>query len=422
MSNPIVTMLKSIAKFTSIYCFSKCMKTLLCGFCFMLVLLLIRRALRRKNAILCCYLWLLLVPMAFMGMSRLFYQKYFAYVTAYLGKYAKAWHGYIYFGVMFALMGLFIVRNIRFRCALKKMPQIYDTRVTNWKVKVYVSEIDTSPFSGGIVNPYIVVPKGVWEKLDEKSRSVILQHELVHIKLGHILLLTVFKLLTFLWWINPLIYFCERKLKEDIEHACDEYTIASAGITKYAYGCVLLGLTEHFCQNTDVAVASFIDRNDFDTLKERIKYIGAGRADKDNVFRQKRAGIVLTLTIVLLLSAVIAVTSYPRYTILEEIYVYGEDMRLIACDTPAVNKAFRVEGEQLLIDEEGFEAFLQEEQVRDAYVYVSFGTIMKLPGAGGGGDVVLVGVDDIDDSDNAVHLASDTIGNRLVEMFLKYII
>ena len=40
---------------------------------------------------------------------------------------------------------------------------------------VYASEIDASPFSGGIISPYIVVPKGVWESLDEKSRDVIIR-------------------------------------------------------------------------------------------------------------------------------------------------------------------------------------------------------------------------------------------------------
>ena len=219
-----------------------------------------------------------------------------------------------------------------------------------------------------------------------------------------------------------MVYLCERKLKEDIEHACDEYTIADTGITKYAYGCVLLGLAEHFSQNTKVVAASFIDRTDFDTLKERIKYICAGKADKDRVFRKMRTGILLALTIVFMLSAVIVMTSYPKYTVIEELYVYGEDMRLIACDTPAVNRAFRVEGKKLYIDAEGFASFLQEEQISDAYVYVSFGTVMKLPGFGGCGDAVIIGTDEEADVDNMVYLASHSIENRLAEIFLKYII
>ncbi|MBD5470547.1 MAG: M56 family metallopeptidase [Lachnospiraceae bacterium] len=422
MSDDILKMIKSIADFASIYCFSKCMKTLLCGLCLIPVLLVVHRILRKKSAILCCYLWTLLVPMAFMGMSKLFYQRYFVYVTAYLAKYTKAWHGYLYFGVMFALFMVFIIKNIYFRRTLKRMSQIYDTSVINERVKIYVSDINASPFSGGIIRPYIVAPRDVWERLDQKSRDVVIRHELAHINLGHIVLLTVFRFLTYIWWINPLIYLCERMLKEDIEHACDEYTIADAGITKHAYGCVLIGLAEHFCQNTNIAVASFIEQNDFRALKERIQYIGAGKADKNEVIFQKRVGIALALASVLLLSAGIAMTSYSRYTVLEEIYVYGEDMRQIACDTAAVNEAFRVEDKKLYIDAEGFERFLQEEQVSDEYVYVSFGTVMKLPGFGGCGDVVLVDVAGTGDTDDVLYLSSDTIENRLAEIFLKYII
>lgn len=422
MSDDILEMIKGIADFSSIYCFSKCMKTMLCGLCLIPVLLLIHRTLRKKSAILCCYLWTLLVPMAFMGMSKLFYQRYFVYVTAYLAKYTKAWYGYLYFGVMFALIMVFIIKNIRFRRTLKRMPQIYDTSVIIGRAKIYITDIDASPFSGGIIRPYIVVPRDVWERTDQKSRDVVIRHELAHINLGHIVLLTVFRLLTYIWWINPMIYLCERMLKEDIEHACDEYTVADAGITKHAYGCVLIGLAEHFCKNTNIAVASFIERNDFRALKERIQYIGARKADKNEVILQKRAGIALALASVLLLVAGIAMTSYSRYTVLEEIYVYGEDMREIACDTAAVNEAFRVEDRKLYIDAEGFERFLREEQVSDEYVYVSFGTVMKLPGFGGCGDAVMVNVAGTGDPDDLFYLSADTIENRLAEIFLKYFI
>lgn len=421
MTEHILNLVKGIAEFTSVYWFSKCMKTLLCGLCLIPIILLARKVLRKKSAVLSCYLWLLLVPMTLMGMSKLFYQRYFWYVTGYLGKYAKFWHGYLYFGVMFALLLRFFIKNIRFRRALKKMPQIYDTSVTNSNIKnikIYASDMDASPFSSGIIRPYIVVPKAVWERLDEESRRVIIAHELAHIRLGHIVLLTLMKLLTFLWWINPMIYLCEKLLKEDIEQACDAYTIAGTGITKYAYGCVLLEMAEHFCGRTDVAVASFINRNDFDTLKARIKGIGVQTVDKKRIFRQRRIGFAAALCIVLLASGVIAATSYPRYSVINEIYVYGEDLRPIANDTPAINEAFCVENRTLFINAEAFERFLEEECISDKYIYVSFGTVMKLPGFGGGGDVVMVNARDIDDT---FSITAPTLENRLVELLLKCI-
>ena len=130
----ILTALGNTGWFASIYWLSKCMKTLLCGICVMLVLLMVRGILHKKSAVLSCYLWLLLLPAAFMGMSRLFYQKYFVYVTVYLGKYIKAWYGYVYFGVMFLLLAVFIARNVMLRKRLRRMPQIYKC-VCTWNGK-----------------------------------------------------------------------------------------------------------------------------------------------------------------------------------------------------------------------------------------------------------------------------------------------
>lgn len=414
--------------FASIYWFSKCIKTLLCAFCMMAVLLLVHRFLKKKSAVLSCYLWLLLIPMAFMGMSRLFYQKYFVYVTAYIAKYVKAWHGYVYFGVMFILLAVFIVRNAVLRKRLKRMPQINDTSVINEfahglggrylkRVRIYCSDIDESPFSGGIVKPYVVVPMDTWKQIDDKSRQVILSHELTHIRSGHILLLTVIKLLTFLWWLNPLMYVCERLLREDIELACDECTIAHTGITRQGYGYVLLGMIARFNRDTNIAIASFTGRGDFRRLKRRITHIGRRQADSASLLRQMCVGAVLTAFLLLAAFALIGVTSYPRYTVLDEIYVYGEDMELIACDTQAVRDAFWVENRMLRVEDAAFHKFLMQEDVSGNYVYVSYGSVMKLPGMGGCGEVVMVNVAD---SADTWYVSADTIENRMMEFLLKW--
>lgn len=422
MINNILTALREMVNFASIYCFSKCMKTLLCGVCLIPVILLVHKLVRRRSAILSCYLWLLLVPMAFMGMSKLFYQKYFVYITMVLFKYVKTWHGCIYFGVMFLLLANFIFRTVRLRRRLRRLPQINNASVINYStenIRIYLSETNESPFSGGIFKPYIVVPRDIWEGLDKRSRDIILCHELTHIKAGHIILLTVFKLLTMFWWINPLIYICEAMLKEDIELACDECTIAAAGTTGHEYGCVLFGMIEHLGTDTGIAAASFVGGKDFTALKKRIQYFGSRATDRLSVLRQVCVGALTALTIVLLVCGFIAATSYPRYTILEELYVYNEDMSLIGCNTPDICAAFQLEEGVLHIDEEGFEAFLREESISGDYVYVSFGAVMKLPGVGGCGDVVMINVEDMHDT---LNLAADTVENRLLELFLKYVI
>ncbi len=428
----ILVALGNTGWFACIYWLEKCMKTLLCGICVMLLLLFVHRVLQKKSAVLRCYLWLLLLPAAFMGMSRLFYQRYFLYVTAYIDRYLRAWFGYLYFGVMFFFLAVFIARNVMLRRRLGQMPQIYDTCVINtlaggaskigvWylrRVRIYCCDTKESPFSGGIIKPYIVVPKAAWEQLDENSRTVILSHELTHIRSGHIVLLTVMKLLTFLWWINPLVYVCQNLLREDIELACDECTIAQTGITRQGYGYVLLGMITRFRPNTNIAVASFTDKGDFRRLKRRITHIGKKCADSAGLSRQMCVGAAVTMVFVLAAFVLIGATSYPRYTVLEEIYVYGEDLKLIACDTQEVRDAFWVEGRTLHVDDEAFGRFLAQEDVAGEYVYVSYGTVMKLPGMGGSGEVVMVNVAD---STDTWYVSADTIENRMAEMLLKWL-
>lgn len=424
----ILTAAGNTVRFASVYWFSKCMKTLLCGLCVMMVLLLVHRILKKKSAVVSCYLWLTLLPVTFMGMSRLFYQRYFAYVTVYLAKYVKAWHGYVYFGVMVLLLAAFIIRNARLQNRLKAMPQIYDANVIKnfahgmagrylGRVRIYCSDTQESPFSGGILKPYVVVPKKTWEQLDENSRNVILSHELTHIRSGHIMLLTVMKLLTFLWWINPLVYVCQGLLREDIELACDECTIAHTGITRQGYGFVLLGMITQVGSNTHIAVASFTDKGDFGRLKRRITHIGKRHTDSAGLLRQMRVCGAFTAAFLAAAFVLVGMTSYPRYTVLDEIYVYGEDLQLIACDTQAVRDAFGAEGRTLHVEDGAFQRFLVQEDVTGDYVYVTFGTVMKLPGMGGGGEVVMVNVED---STDTWYVSADTIENRVMETLLKW--
>ena len=163
---------------------------------------------------------------------------------------------------------------------------------------------------------------------------------------------------------------------------------------------------------------NILPQQTFTKIDKRIQHIGKRRADGVSVSRQMCVGVGAIAILLIAALGLIIGTSYPRYTILEELYVYGEDLELIACDTPSVNDAFWVENRELHIEEEGFQRFLAEEDVAGEYVYVSFGTVMKLPGYGGCGDVVMVSVKD---SSDILNLAADTIGNRISEILLKWI-
>lgn len=433
----ILAAMHSLLYFAVVYWLTKCLKSMLCGMILMPVIFLFRKIFRNKNATARCYSMLLLLPMTFMGMSRLFYQRPFVRVTAFLSMYISAWQGYFYFSVMLVLAVCFMYKNWQLRQRVRHCVQITDMGIINeiihivtWKdwgafqkwylhrVKIYIADTNESPFAGGIIMPYIVMPRVLWEGQNKENRDAILCHELMHIKSGHILWLTLFKFLTFLWWANPIIYLCEFALKEDIELACDESCILYANISKQEYSNVLLTMIELLhCRQNAVAV-SFIGRSDFAVLKKRIGYI-AGRNNSRNFQYRKRICFGMFAVCIVLVSIVISMTSYPRYTVIQELTVYDEAVCVIADDTPLVRETFSIENGELYINEEKFEEFIETENITDEYVYVSFDTIMKLPGMGGLGNVGMINVSDTSD---IFYLGAPTLSNKIMTFCLKYLI
>lgn len=433
----ILAAMHSLLYFASVYWLTKCLKSMLCGMILMPVIFLFRKIFRNRSATARCYFMLLLLPMTFMGMSRLFYQRPFIKITAFLSNHVNTWQGYFYFLIMLVLAVRFVHKNWQLRRQVKHCVQITDISVINkiihtvtWKdwgtfqkwylhrVKIYIADTNESPFAGGIVMPYIVMPRVLWEGQNKENRDAILCHELMHIKSGHILWLTLFKFLTFLWWVNPFIYLCESALKEDIELACDESCILYAGISKQEYSNVLLTMIEQLYCRQDAAAASFIGRSDFTILKKRIGYI-AGRNNSRNFQYRKRICFGMFAACIMLVFMVISITSYPRYTVIRELTVYDETVCVIADDTPLVRETFSIENGELCINQKKFEEFIKVENITDEYVYVSFDTIMKLPGMGGLGNVGMVNVSDTSD---IFYLGAPTLSNKIMTFCLKYLI
>lgn len=124
---------------------------------------------------------------------------------------------------------------------------------------------------------------------------------------------------------------------------------------------------------------------------------------------------------VLLALAVLAVglTSYPRYTRLPELNLYDEELRMICSDTPELRAAVQVVDGYLQIDPQRMDDCLRGLDVEGSYVYLSYDTIMKVPGVGGGGNVGMIALEDYGD---IFYLRAETWENDWMEFFLKYLL
>lgn len=432
--NDWLKLLGGMVEFTSVYWVQKCIRTMLCGVVLMPVIWLVRKVNRERNVYVNFYSTLLLLPMAFMGMNKLYFLTDWAYITAYMNYYVRPIYGEVYFCIVFLLLGRFWLKGRRLRRSVRELPALQDETV--WRravhtvteggctgltkrylsrVRVYVAGEDISPYSGGILHPFVVIPRRLEEEWADDQRYAVFCHELIHIRSGHILWMHLFDLLCIYWWINPFVYLCRRMLRKDMELVCDGACIHEIGICRSEYGGVLLYMIELLRGTCRVGTLSFLRQNDYRELKGRIRHM-SGSCSK-GYFRRKRRMISLAFGLIMALCCgAILATSYPRYTRMEEISLYAEDLRLLSYDSSQLREAVHVVEGKLNIDEEKFRKLLKEQQVEGEYVYVCFDTIMKVPGCGGCGNAGMISTEDVSD---IFYLNSHPLENRVMEFILK---
>lgn len=430
-------LLKGFGDFAAIYCFDKCIRTMLAGMAMLLLICIIRKCNRSHVAHINIGAMVLLLPMAFMGMNKLFFRGYICWVLNSLYQHIhKPVYGKIYFTVIGILLAVYVAKSSRLRHKLRSLLLLEDgtkeklvenltacdrtslpRRYLN-RVKIYITPEKVSPYSGGIFRPFIVIPEEISESWNDTQRRVILSHEFLHIKSGHIVLLFLFAMLRIYWWINPAIYLCEKILREDLEMACDESCISATGFSRLEYGKMILGVLTILKGVQEECAASFLDGNYFEVLRKRIGYLNKRKSTKGVRNTSRRAAALFgALSVALLL--VIGMTSYPRYTRMKEITFYNEDLEMVVWDSRELGNSVEIVGGEVRINKEELQKILEEKQIDGDYVYISFDTIMKVPGSGGGGNVAMVAIDDFDD---ILYLAADDWRNNLVIFMMKYLI
>lgn len=112
-------------------------------------------------------------------------------------------------------------------------------------IRVRQSDQIRTPLTYGIFHPVILLPKDTgWN--DRQTLSWILLHESVHIRRYDALtkLLSTFTLC--IHWFNPAVYLMYFLMIQDLELACDESVIQTAGQdSRSSYALTLIRLEEH---------------------------------------------------------------------------------------------------------------------------------------------------------------------------------
>lgn len=419
--------------FAVTYGLTKCVKTMLVGTALMAIIYAAAK-LNRGRVALVDYYALLLLPFAlFSGMSKLFYARGFVWVSAYLNKYCTLRPGRFYFSVAGCLFLLYIGKNIYVRRRVLCLPEYENRGLTVRvreqacgqdmtglparylrRVRFFVTKEEVSPYCGGFLHPYVVLPECV-SRLPEQSVEAVLCHELVHIRMGHIFVMAAYRFLGCLWWVHPFIYVYEKRLHEVMEQVCDEQVLVLSDVKRETYGELLLNLALVLRRKAPSGGAAFFHRSDFQVLRGRL--LALQKQGLCGKHRQRAArGFSALLAAFLLL---LALTSYPRYTALTELGLYNESLQLIAYDTPELREAAQVRDGRILLEPERFRALVDGLGIEGRHVYLSFGGFMKVPGAGGGGNAGMISLADYSD---IFYLRADVWENDVLEFLVKYLI
>jgi beta-lactamase regulating signal transducer with metallopeptidase domain len=108
------------------------------------------------------------------------------------------------------------------------------------KVLLYQTPKASVPSTFGWLHPTILLPTGASD-WTEKRKTIVLLHELAHIKRGDFLLSFVTRLSSILYWFNPMVWIAIRQLAVEREHASDDCVLA-AGTKASEYAGHLLDI------------------------------------------------------------------------------------------------------------------------------------------------------------------------------------
>ena len=105
------------------------------------------------------------------------------------------------------------------------------------KVEVTTSPSISSPMALGILRPIIVFPADLVEKLHPDELTLILMHELAHVRRWDNLTLLLQRFVSAVLFFHPAVWLCGRMLRREAEQACDDLVVCATGRSEaYAHG------------------------------------------------------------------------------------------------------------------------------------------------------------------------------------------
>ncbi|MEN6406593.1 MAG: M56 family metallopeptidase [Thermoguttaceae bacterium] len=119
-----------------------------------------------------------------------------------------------------------------------------------------VSVTDDCPvFVCGIWRSWLVLPRGLLDRLDERRRRQVVLHELAHIQRHDLAWGWPVEIARIVYFFNPLVYWVAYQLGLERELACDQLAMAHSGHPPAEYAQTLVQVISHTSESAAIQAA-----------------------------------------------------------------------------------------------------------------------------------------------------------------------
>lgn len=98
-------------------------------------------------------------------------------------------------------------------------------------VRFIVVENECGPAVAGVLRPVVLLPQRMLDQYSKDELSMVVMHELEHVRRFDTSLLFFAQLATILHWFNPLAYWLRKRLQTQVEIAVDATTVRKLGLS-----------------------------------------------------------------------------------------------------------------------------------------------------------------------------------------------
>jgi len=157
----------------------------------------------------------------------------------------------------------------------------------------------------------LLIPAGLWDRLDDGQRSTLLLHELAHYRRGDHWIRVLELLIAILFWWNPIAWWARHELREAEEQCCDAWVVWTLPRAARDYAIALMEAIDFVSATRQGAPVLASPMGEFHDLKRRLLMIKQNTAPR--ALGWTGFSLICGLALILLpLSATLAQVEKPQ--------------------------------------------------------------------------------------------------------------